>query len=127
MKKNLRLMLIFAAFGIVFASSTAVFSQIRTGGYKSVAVDDAGVTAAADFAVSKKSEEQEVTIALESIEKAETQTVAGINYRLCLKVNSTNANGEKSDTINVQVVVFKNLQGEYSLTSWLDEDCAPSQ
>ena len=127
MKKNLRLFLMFAAFGIVFASSTAVFSQIKTGGYKAIAVDDDGVKTAANFAVEKKSEEQEVTISLESIEKAESQTVAGINYRLCLKVSSTNADGEKSESISIQVVVFRNLQNEYSLKSWVDEDCAGSQ
>lgn len=114
----------FAAFGIVLASSSAVFSQIRTGGYKAVAVDDAGVTAAANFAVEKKGEEQEITISLESVEKAESQTVAGINYRLCLKVSSTNTDGEKSEVITVQVVVFRNLQNEYSLTSWSDEGCS---
>lgn len=127
MKKNLRLFLIFASFGIVFTSSTAVFSQIKTGGYKVVAIDDEGVTATANFAVEKKSEEQEIKISLESIEKAESQTVAGINYRLCLKVSATNAEGAKSESISIQVVVFRNLQNEYSLKSWVDEDCAPSQ
>ena len=69
---------------------------------------------------------QEVKISLESIEKAESQTVAGINYRICIKVSSTNADGEKSDSVIVQVVVFRNLQGEYALTSWSDEECRAS-
>ncbi|CAN5567393.1 hypothetical protein BH10ACI1_BH10ACI1_29370 [soil metagenome] len=127
MKKNFRLFLMFAAFGIVFGASTSVYSQIKTGGYKAVAFDDEGVVAAANFAVEKKSEEQEVTISLESIQKAESQTVAGINYRLCLNVSSTNSEGVKSDTVTVQVIVFQNLKNEYSLTSWSDEECSGNQ
>lgn len=126
MKRIFGLSLIFAAIGFCLVSISTASAQIKTGGYKIVEVTNDDVVSAANFAVEKQSEEQEVSISLDSIEKAETQTVAGINYRLCLKVSSTNADGERSEPVSIQVVVHKNLQGDFSLKSWIDEDCASS-
>ena len=92
----------------------------RVGGYKTAAVDNKEVTAAADFAVGKRMEtnsEQE-GMELVSIDKAESQVVAGTNYRLCLTVS---LGDEKQQ---VQVVVFRSLKGEYSLKSWEPKDCS---
>lgn len=122
-----KFLMIFAFFVVIFAASTESFSQRVLGGYKTAAVDDEGVTAAADFAVQAKSDGQEVTVLLESIAKAESQVVAGTNYRLCLSVYSNNDDGEKGDSFTVQVVVNKNLQGELSLKSWTAADCAPKE
>lgn len=106
---------IFAAAFMLFRHLSAP-THAQLGGYRSVAVDDATVVAAANFAVSK---EEETTEGIELVEilKAERQTVAGANYRLCLRVKL----GE--DTQDVQAVVNLNLQGEYSLTSWTPKDC----
>ena len=50
--------------------------------------------------------------------------MAGINYRLCLKV-SYQKQGEDAETTEfVKVVVFRSLQKEYSLTSWTEEECS---
>jgi hypothetical protein len=100
---------------------SGAFGQVITGGYKAVSTDDAGVTGAADFAVSKRAEtnsEQE-DLALDSIDKAERQVVAGTNYRLCLTVSI----GDESQ--QVQTVVYESLKQEYKLTSWTVADCAP--
>lgn len=107
---------------VIFLFVSEANSQIRTGGYANVAVTREDVAAAANFAVEKQSQNQEISISLESIEKAEIQTVAGTNYRLCLKVYST-IEDENSETMTVKVIVFRNLQGDYSLTSWTEEDC----
>jgi hypothetical protein len=54
---------------------------------------------------------------------AESQTVAGINYRLCLKVGYHKEDDDVDTTEFVRTVVYRNLQKEYSLTSWAQEDC----
>lgn len=118
MKKHILCVSLIFAFvtGLVLTAT----AQIRTGGYKSVATDDARVVAAAEFAVSKREEthtEQE-GLTLDSIDKAETQVVAGTNFRLCLTVKL------EDETQQVQVVVFQNLKQVYSLTSWTVKDCA---
>ncbi len=103
---------------------TVIVSAQRTGGYREIDKADEGAVAAAEFAVKDQSEKKELTHKLVSIEKAESQVVAGINYRLCLKV-SYQKQGEDSETSEfVRVVVFRNLQKEYSLTSWTEEQCS---
>jgi hypothetical protein len=93
----------------------------RLGGYRVIDKADEGAATAAEFAVKAESEKKEIAYKLISVEHAETQTVAGINYRLCLKV------GHKQDdddaTEFVRVVVYRSLQNQYSLTSWTEEDC----
>lgn len=109
-------------FIIVFGCGSEAFGQIKTGGYKSVAVSDAGVKEAADFAVELKAADYEAEIRLENIVKAERQTVAGTNYRLCLEIYiPSETEGEDGVTLNVLTVIYKNLQGEMKITSWNDE------
>lgn len=111
--------MIFAAItaGLTAASASA---QIKVGGYKTASTTDERVVAAAEFAVSKKAEEQE-GLTLDSIEKAETQTVAGTNFRLCLKVSLDD------ETQEVRTIVYQNLKREYSLTSWKVESCGENE
>jgi Protein of unknown function (DUF4232)/Aspartic acid proteinase inhibitor len=100
--------------------TAATFGQVITGGYKTVAKDNAGVVAAAEFAVSKRQEtnsEQE-GLELDSVDKAERQVVGGTNYRLCLTVSL------EDESQQVQTVVYQSLKQEYSLTSWTVADCA---
>ena len=109
---------VFALFGAV------VVPGQRTGGYREIDKADEAAAAAAEFAVKDQSEKKELAYKLVSVEKAETQVVAGINYRLCLKV-SYQKQGEDTDTTEfVKVVVFRSLQKEYSLTSWTEEACS---
>ncbi|HEY0427535.1 MAG TPA: cystatin domain-containing protein [Pyrinomonadaceae bacterium] len=125
MKNKSRNILILAVFCLLM-SAVSVTAQIKTGGYKAISADDSGAKAAADFAVETKSGESEIAYELESIEKAETQTVAGTNYRLCLKLYVP-SDEEETDgvTMFVQTVVFRNLKNAYSVTSWteLEEEC----
>ncbi len=125
MKINLRIFCAFVLFFIVSGCAAETFGQIKTGGYKSVAVSDAGVKEAADFAVELKAADYDAEITLTNIIKAERQTVAGTNYRLCLEIYvPPETDGEDGVSLFVQTIVYKNLQGEMKITSWNDEsDC----
>lgn len=118
MKTNVKFAVTVAVLGVVFGCGAAVQAQVKTGGYKSVANDDAGVTAAADFAIKAQSEKTEMAFELHEIVKAERQVVAGSNYRLCMQVS---ADGDEA--FFVQVVVYQDLKKNYKLTSWADSDC----
>ena len=121
MKISLRGVIILIALSFIFGSVAVVLPQ-RLGGYKEIAKDDAEALAAAEFAVKAEGEKQDMTYKLVSVEHAEQQVVAGINYRLCLKVGHRKGNDE--DTVEfVRVVVYRNLQKAYSLTSWVQENC----
>lgn len=105
---------------IVLSLGTAAFAQRILGGYRTVSTTDKEAVAAADFAVGKKAEEQE-GLTLVSIEKAETQSVAGRNFRLCLKVSLD------EEEQQVKTVVHRNLKQEYSIISWRVEDCSEGE
>jgi len=122
MRINLRGAIILVALSVISGSVTVGLAQ-RTGGYKEVANDDAEVVAAADFAVKEQGKKQELTYKLVSVEHAEQQVVAGINYRLCLKVGYHKEDDDVDTTEFVRVVVYRNLQKAYSLTSWAQENC----
>jgi len=99
----------------------------RLGGYKEIDKTDEGATAAAEFAVKAESEKKEMTYKLVSLEHAESQVVAGINYRLCLKVGYHKQDDDVDTTEFVRVVVYRNLQNQYSLTSWTEENCGSDE
>ena len=122
MKREFRSILIAIISAVLF--SAVVVTAQRTGGYREIDKADEGAAAAAEFAVKAQSEKQEISYKLVSVEKAETQTVAGINYRLCLKVGHHKQDDDTDATEFVKVVVFRSLQKEYSLTSWTEEECA---
>jgi hypothetical protein len=115
--KLLTILVVAIALGSVAATAQ------RLGGYREIDKSDEGATAAADFAVKAESEKKEMTYKLVSIEHAESQTVAGINYRLCLKVGYHKQDDDVDTTEFVLVVVFRSLQNQYSLTSWTEEKC----
>ncbi|WP_298610160.1 cystatin domain-containing protein [uncultured Thiothrix sp.] len=71
------------------------------GGYSAVDVNDAEVQTAAQFAA------QALGSILTKVTKAEQQVVAGMNYKMSL---------ELQDGTKPQVVVYKDLQGNMSLT-----------
>lgn len=113
-----------AAFGIIFCFGAANnFAQkpVIVGGYQSVAVTDAGVKKAAQFAVSDHSQKNEVSLKIVRIKKAERQVVAGTNYRMCVEVKVVEEGNP--DTQFVQIVVYKNLKNVQSVTSWEADAC----
>lgn len=120
MKKSLQILIALVALNIAFSCVNSVLAQ-RMGGYKEASTDDAEVVAAADFAVGEEGRKEDTSISLVAIEHAEIQVVAGVNYRLCLKV--TTGDDEPKE---VKVVVYRNLQKAYSLTSWVEESCGES-
>jgi len=126
MRNSLRGITILIALSVIVSSVAVGFAQ-RVGGYKEVAKDSPEVEAAAEFAVKEQGRKQEMTYKLVSIEHAESQTVAGINYRLCLKVGYHKEDDDVDTTEFVRTVVYRNLQKEYSLTSWAQENCGEDE
>ncbi len=114
---------LFLLFVIASIFGCTISTAQRLGGYREIDKADEGATTAAEFAVKAQSEKKEMTYKLVSIEHAESQTVAGINYRLCLKVGYHKQDDDVDATEFVRVVVYRNLQNQYSLTSWTEENC----
>ena len=124
MRKILLIALTAAALGAVSAAGAWAQVTPRVGGYREVSVKDAQVVAAARFAVKERARKAGGAVTLVSIDGAERQTVAGANYRLCLKVDEVDEANNVEVTEHVRVVVYQNLKREYTLTSWKTEDCA---
>ena len=91
--------------------------QPQVGGYQAAPKADPAVVAAAKAAVSERQQKEGGDLTLVSIKRAETQLVAGINYRLCLKVKAK----DKSQTVTV--IINKTLDDKYSITSWETGGC----
>jgi BioD-like phosphotransacetylase family protein len=108
---------------IVLGMAMSASAQ-KVGGYKPISRSDAKVQAAAEFAVDAQAERKSIKAELLSVEKAESQVVAGTNYRLCLKVTLSGADDEADIITTVRVIVYRDLKGKYSLTSWMEEDCS---
>jgi hypothetical protein len=81
------------------------------GGYAPAEVGKDAKTAA-EFAVHEQAKREATPLTLATIAKVEKQIVAGINYRLLLIVER-NGSPRKA-----KVVVFRDLDSHYSLTSW---------
>ncbi|HEX8889362.1 MAG TPA: cystatin domain-containing protein [Pyrinomonadaceae bacterium] len=123
-------LMLFIALGVFLSYGIVAQAQGRPkmGGYKEVEKNDDGsysseVQEAAEFAVKAEAEKEETQVKLVSVEHAETQVVAGVNYKLCLKVEVEDKENNTDATVEVQVVVYRNLQKAYSLTSWEQADC----
>ncbi len=84
------------------------------GGYSEASVTNAEVVAAAQFAVKTQSAlpEQKAAITVVEIRSAQRQIVAGMNYRMRLKVKVAGLEKEGD------AVVWRKLSGEQALTSW---------
>ena len=121
MNRKIYRLVILLVLGIAFGCAAATAQ--RLGGYREIDKADEGASAAAEFAVKAESEKKEMTYKLVSIEHAESQVVAGINYRLCLKVGYHKQDDDVDTTEFVRVVVYRSLQNQYSLTSWTEENC----
>jgi hypothetical protein len=104
--------LVKATLCMILMSAHAAFAQEqqqpRAGGYTQTAAYSQEVVSAARFAA----REQRDLIFVESIKSAEVQVVAGRNYRIKMRVWSDNK------LKDVTAVVYQNLKGEYSVTSW---------
>jgi hypothetical protein len=119
-KKRLMLVIVLSVMLNAVPGGAGVLSAQEApvaGGYSEAPRTDRDVIAAAQFAIAKESRKKGVRVTLVSIEHAERQVVAGLNYKLCLKVKV------KGKTQNVTTIVYQNLKQKYSLTSWEKDDC----
>jgi hypothetical protein len=91
------------------------------GGYGEASKTDPEVLSAARFVIKQERRKLGRQLSLISIERAEVQVVAGLNYRLCLKVKT------KGKPREATAVVYKNLKQKYSLSSWDAGGCKVSQ
>ncbi|MEQ1850553.1 MAG: exo-alpha-sialidase [Chthoniobacteraceae bacterium] len=89
----------------------------RPGGFTEIENRDEQALAAAKFAVTA----HDPKLKFESIEKVERQVVAGMNYRLTLKV-SDNGKERRADA-----VVWRKLDGQHALSLWKWLDGAPAK
>lgn len=85
--------------------------QALVGGYSNASIDDEKVRIAAEFAAAEESKKG-IKISLKSISSAETQVVAGTNYKLVMVVDAGGT--EKT----VEVVVYEDLQQSMTVSSW---------
>lgn len=88
---------------------------IKVGGYKTVDPTDERAREAAEWAVRTQGEKDGTGIELMTLVKAEQQVVQGMNYRLCMRVNTEGADEPVSF---VEAVIYRNLKKEFKLTSW---------
>eukprot|EP01103_Thecamoeba_quadrilineata_P020306 TRINITY_DN8644_c0_g1_i1.p1 TRINITY_DN8644_c0_g1~~TRINITY_DN8644_c0_g1_i1.p1 ORF type:complete len:213 (-),score=20.16 TRINITY_DN8644_c0_g1_i1:117-755(-) len=83
------------------------------GGPKQTNIDNADVIEAASFAARQLSTALKLTFSVDHISKANVQVVAGKNYYIWLTL--TDENSKKYD---YYVIVFVNINGEYSLARY---------
>jgi len=90
------------------------------GGWSEAFITNDWVTSAANFAIkaqeqvmSKENPVKPVSLSLTEIVQAKQQVVAGMNYGLRLKVKCDGVARE------AEVIVWRKLNGEYVLTSWV--------
>lgn len=103
---------------IMLVSTPAMSGGIMVGGYASVPVTSPEVLGISKSAVAMKNALPESKkVRLVSIKKAETQVVAGMNFRLCLRV------ADKSHSYRVRTVVYRDLVGALMLTEWTPKGC----
>ena len=97
------------------AGAPAARAQERlpvAGGYIERPLNDRDVAAAAAFAVRERARRTGRRVTLLSVVSAESQVVAGTNYRLVMDVR------EGREQSSVTVVVHQSLRHRLSLTSW---------
>jgi hypothetical protein len=107
-------------FGLVLFGSLAVAQQI-TGGFGNANVKDPEVIAAAKYALETKNtalnRSGNRAFTLLEIQKAQVQVVAGLNYRVCIRV-------KLGSILRIaDALVYQNLQNTYSLSSWTWDKC----
>jgi hypothetical protein len=114
MKKSWQVVIIIAALSTVLGYATTAFAQKGpiAGGYVKTSTTSPEVVSAARYAAREQAVKDRAIIFVDSIKSAEVQVVAGLNYRLSMRVIVYN---KPEDVI---AVVYKNLKREYSLSSW---------
>lgn len=126
MKKQIQLMFLLVSI-CAFSGFLSSVSAQRVGGFKEIAKNDVGALAAAKFAITKKAKLDESKIVLISVEKAESQLVAGTNFRLCLVVEVEEKGENVRTDRQVLVQVYRNLKNIYTLSKWEEKECVEEE
>ena len=116
-----------AVCGIIFGCAANGFAQVdvpMVGGYAKVNVADRTVVAAANFAVKAQAKKQKSVVKLIAVNNAASQVVAGMNYQICLSVETTDRKTKTAVSQIVQAIVYQNLQNKLKLMSWTVAACA---
>lgn len=107
------------ALTVVLCPRVGVSEQVMPGGHFSAPAKDERVSNAAKFAVEAQAKiireqpgQKSIKLELVRVVSATQQVVAGMNYRLKLKVKE---NGRERDA---EACVYLKLSGEQELTSW---------
>ncbi len=111
-----------AVFAFIFELAVNGFGQ-KVGGFTAISTEDAGVQAAAEFAVTTQAGKANKEMSLSEIIKAERQVVAGTNFRLCMEVSSEAGEGQDDVMIYVIAVVYVDPKGNKKLSSWAISEC----
>ncbi len=128
MKNQLKIFTLLAVIFMIGAATVNNQAQIKVGGYKKIAVSDAGVVSAAEFAAQSQGETEGAEISIQSIETAEKQTVAGANYKLCVEVFRLDDGADVEVREFIQTVVFLNLKKQMTVKSWEEvETCGAEE
>ncbi|MFT3743518.1 MAG: cystatin domain-containing protein [Pyrinomonadaceae bacterium] len=127
MRKTLIATIMFAAAAIFCTSQANAQGRPILGGYKEIPKTNANAKKAALWAVSAEAKRSEKEIEFISVVKAEQQTVAGTNFRMCLKVSDSGAEGQDAAEVFVKVVVNLDLKNNYKLLSWEASDCGEDE
>ncbi|HQZ95214.1 MAG TPA: cystatin domain-containing protein [Pyrinomonadaceae bacterium] len=127
MRKTLFVTMMMVTAALFCVSQAAAQGPPLLGGYKEIAKTDPAAKKAALFAVSAEAKRSEKEIEFISVVKAERQAVAGSNYRMCLKVSDSGAEGQDSADVFVKVIVNVDLKGVYKLLSWEASDCGEDE
>jgi Cystatin domain len=127
MKKQLQITFLLISICAFGSLSSAVSAQIKVGGFKEIAKNDVGALAAAKFAIAKKAKTDQSKIVLMSVEKAESQLVAGTNFRLCLVVEVEEKGENVRTDRQVLVQVYRNLKNVFTLSKWEETECVEDE
>ena len=121
MKQRILIYFLFIAAMIgIHAMGTKVSAQEDiAGGYGDMSVTDRDARQAAAFAVKTRSSKTSKKITLIKILKAEVQVVAGLNFRVCMRVREG-----KGRVQTVTAVVYRNLRNKRSLSRWKSGGCS---
>lgn len=94
-----------------------------SGGYTAQSVEDQEIQRIAEEAVKMKGKELQAELMLNAIHKAETQVVAGVNYRLCIETFIPSNDPMTDGVVQYnQTVVYKNISGELKITEWKEDE-----
>ncbi|MFN2453918.1 MAG: hypothetical protein ABR577_06815 [Pyrinomonadaceae bacterium] len=117
MNNKLRTKLLLAVLTIISGNISSLPARQIAGGYQAASNTDRQVVKAAVYAIRAEKRRQGMRVSLLSIERAETQVVAGINYKLCLRVKA------KGKTQTIKAIVYENPKQKYSLSAWEVDNC----